>query len=485
MLSCKTIISVNGQSPVECLPVTHESRLMLCETGVASADLAAASLELDEHDELVVLKTAEISVALERGGRKLQLRSGKSIRICENDILWIGESSIRIVKSTFVIYKTERKSPFMRTARKVIAASAAVISMAAFSACEENSCEPGAQKCDGGKVMTCQAYGEWKVSEVCSDDSVCIEHDNKTASCNVDVISGDMPPAECHSGEMKCDGDSVMECTDGYWEVAETCKNATCIEASNTSAYCEANDLGGVLPYDGRDDCSKPGEMMCEDNNVYRCDEKNGRWEVAEKCTDGAVCVESSNTSAYCEVEVVGGEAPPFECDPGEMRCDGNKAMICKDGFWEVAKKCIDGAVCVESSNTSAYCEVEVLGGDAEPPTDECDSGAMRCDGNKAMICKDGSWAVSEICADAEDCIEESNTSAHCDVSDISGVAPPMNECEAGQMKCENNNVYACSDGFWAISKECKKHEECIEISNDSAVCDMEIMSGEEPYEPD
>ena len=430
MLSCKTIISVNGQSPVECLPVTHESGLMLCETGVASADLAAASLELDEHDELVVLKTAEIPVALERSGRKMQLRSGKSIRICENDILWIGESSIRIVKSTFVIYKTERKSPFMRTARKVIAASAAVISMAAFSACEENSCEPGAQKCDGGKVMTCQAYGEWKVSEVCSDDSVCIEHDNRTASCNVDVISGDMPPAECHSGEMKCEGNSVMKCTNGYWEVAETCKNAACIEASNTSAYCEANDLGGVLPYDGRDDCSKPGEMKCEDNQAYRCDEKSGRWEVAEKCTDGAVCVESSNTSAYCEVEV--------------------------------------------------------LGGDAEPPIDECDSGAMRCDGNKAMICKDGFWEVSEICADAEDCIEESNTSAHCDVSDISGIAPPMGkECEAGQMKCENNNVYACSDGFWAISKECKKHEECIEISNDSAVCDMEIMSGEEPYEPD
>ena len=429
MLSCKTIISVNGQSPVECLPVTHESGLMLCETGVASADLAAASLELDEHDELVVLKTAEIPVALERGGRKLQLRSGKSIRICENDVLWIGESSIRIVKSTFVIYKTERKSPFMRTARKVIAASAAVISMAAFSACEENSCEPGAQKCDGGKVMTCQAYGEWKVSEVCTDGNVCIEHDNRTASCNVDVIEGDMPSDECLSGEMKCDGDSVMKCTNGYWEVAETCKDAACIEASNTSAYCDMETADGVLPYDGRDDCGKPGEMKCEDNKAYRCDEKTGRWEVAEKCTDGAVCVESSNTSAYCEVEV--------------------------------------------------------LGGDAEPPTDECDSGAMRCDGNKAMICKDGSWAVSEICADAEDCIEESNTSAHCDVSDVSGVAPPEDECEAGQMKCENNSVYACSDGFWAISKECKKHEECIEISNDSAVCEMEMLAGEEPVEPD
>ena len=102
------------------------------------------------------------------------------------------------------------------------------------------------------------------------------------------------------------------------------------------------------------------------------------------------------------------------------------------------------------------------------------------------MKCVDGVWEVSEICADAEDCIEESNTSAHCDVSDISGVAPPpMNECEAGQMKCENNNVYVCSDGFWAIFKECKGLEECVEKSNNSAVCNMDIMSGEEPYEPD
>ena len=65
MLSCKTVISLNGQQPVDCLPITHENALLLGENGVTTQDSAAVRLELDDHDELVVLRVGQTPVILE------------------------------------------------------------------------------------------------------------------------------------------------------------------------------------------------------------------------------------------------------------------------------------------------------------------------------------------------------------------------------------------------------------------------------------
>ena len=195
MLSYKTLLSLNGQSPIECLPITANSSVSLCETGVTSFDLASVNLQLNEHDELVVVKIAEKPVVLERAGRKMQLRIGKPIRISENDTLWFENSSISIVKSTCFFDKHECKSTFTQNVRKVIAASAAVFSMASFNACD----------------------------------------------VDVDETSGtDMPQDLCEANAMKCEDNKVMECVDGSWSVKESCEgNASCIQNSNTSAVCK------------------------------------------------------------------------------------------------------------------------------------------------------------------------------------------------------------------------------------------------------
>ena len=103
MIRCKTSLSINGQAPVECLPITPDCPMGLCEEGTARVDSADALLKIDAHNELVIVKVSEAAVMLERAGRKLQLRTGKEIRVCEKDVIWLGDTSISIAKSTFLI----------------------------------------------------------------------------------------------------------------------------------------------------------------------------------------------------------------------------------------------------------------------------------------------------------------------------------------------------------------------------------------------
>ena len=364
MISCNTFLSINGQSHVECLPITENNTVSLCKNGVTSHDSAIASLQLDEHNELVVVKLAETPVTLERAGRKMALRADKPIRICEKDTLWIDNTSIEIVKSTFVISKSAPKSALIQTARKVIAASAAVFSMAAFAACEEDGCEDGQQKCKNDSVYIC-AKGSWSLLEKCGDEEICKEADNSTAYCSFNGLTGDVRPVEvCRADEMKCDNNNVYKCDGNDWKLEKKCGAASeCVQKSNTSAICDSSSLDGGFPVNECDD----NEMKCDNNNVYKCDE-NGLWTLSEECGDVG-CYQSSNTSAYCNYEPEAGVLPaPTQCEPDEMKCMDNVIYKCSDGMWEKSQECKSDEQCVQMSNTSAICEVEPLAGEPLPP---------------------------------------------------------------------------------------------------------------------
>ena len=482
MLSCKTVISVNGQQPVDCLPITHEDVLALGPNGVTTHDLAAVRLELDAHDELVVVSVGQIPASLERCGRKLQLREGKPVRICENDVLLMNESSIRIVKSTFLISKSVApKTPWLQTTKRILAASAAVFSMTAMAACEEDgadvnrvqqgqqvhhgACAQGDQKCDGNDVLRCEG-GAWRIVETCDGDKVCVEESNASAYCKLNALSGDVS-FECSEGEMKCGNNSVYRCEDGFWELDHSCVNGDeCVQVSNTSAYCEMEHTAGILP---AYECT-PGEMKCDGNDVYACN--GGFWELDKSCDTFEVCVEQSNDSAVCDVVPLAGDIS-LDCDDGEMKCDGNDIYACKNGVWELDKSCDTFEICVEQSNNSAVCEIEPLAGVI--PLD-CNDGEMKCEGNDVYACKNGVWELDKSCSGDEVCIQQSNTSAICQVDVTEGEMIP--DCFDGDVKCDGNSIYKCKDYEWVLDKSCSADEVCIQESNSSAVCAADVIMG-------
>ena len=484
MISCKTLISVNGEQPVDCLPITHEDTLALCETGVTTNDVAAVRLELDDHDELVVVRVAETPVTLERSGRKLQLRAGKAVRICENDVLSINASSICLVKSTFLIPKASPVFPWLQTTRRILATSAAVFTMTVLCACEEEednqpiksiSCEQGAQKCSGNKVMTCQ-NGVWQLSQTCRGDEICVES-NTSAVCEMSMIAGDMRIDECEPDQMKCENNNVYKCEGGFWELSQKCLGYDiCTELSNTSAVCESGVTSGILPPQ-KAEC-KNDEMKCDDNNAYKC--VDGFWQLADACDSPEVCVEQSNTSAVCEMSMIAGDMKIDECEPDQMKCENNSIYQCVDGIWQLANACDSYEVCVEQSNTSAVCEMSMVDGDMQ--IDECDPDQMKCENNSVYKCEGGLWQLADACEGGTECVQVSNTSAFCDMGPTAGVLP-VEECQPGEMKCEDNSVYKCEGGLWQLADVCEGGSECVQVSNTSAFCDMGPLAGVLPIE--
>ncbi|MBO4351283.1 MAG: hypothetical protein J6A01_10105, partial [Proteobacteria bacterium] len=60
----------------------------------------------------------------------------------------------------------------------------------------------------------------------------------------------------------------------------------------------------------------------------------------------------------------------------------------------------------------------------------------------------------------------------------------PIEECQPGEMKCEDNSIYKCKDYEWVLDKACDADQVCIQQSNTSAICAVDVLAGE-PLPPD
>ena len=94
---------------------------------------------------------------------------------------------------------------------------------------------------------------------------------------------------ECISGDSYCDGDFVMSCVEGYWEVSEDC--------GMWGGTCEPGPPAA---------CSSMGctesETQCNGDVLEEC--IGGQWETSQDCT---------LIEAYCE------PGPPAFCFPGSV----------------------------------------------------------------------------------------------------------------------------------------------------------------------
>ncbi len=138
-------------------------------------------------------------------------------------------------------------------------------------------------------------------------------------ACGPSSNSGDDTPTdamrECATeGDHRCSGATYQTCTDGTWQTALDCPMA-CVE-----------NLGCV-------DCA-PGQPLCQDGDVYACDDTGMPGNLITECTGqttcaaGAcvdACMEAATSKSYisCEywatdldnaVEVLGSNPSPFPC---------------------------------------------------------------------------------------------------------------------------------------------------------------------------
>jgi len=303
--------------------------------------------------------------------------------------------------------------------------------------CEPTVCAPGALRCGGREVESCNALGtRWEsrgaCAHGCSDgaclDAVCVPGARR---CNDRAVEACLPDASGHAFLQYCPTNCLAgACTTAVCRPSET----RCAD-TGTLETC-AGDGGGWMPASclETESCDRgacrpracqPAELRCAGRVLETCSALGTEWTATETC------------QFTCD----SGACTPAACTPTSRRCTGNAVEQCTPdasgwAFVEFcADTCVDGAcpppICVPLRRRCTGRDVQVCNGtgtawvNVETCTDVCSDGlcgttvqlcvpgARRCNGPDVQTCNpDGrAWTSLETCT------------AECDQGACRGVA--------------------------------------------------------------
>ena len=298
----------------------------------------------------------------------------------------------------------------------------------------------------------------------CPGELVCAKELHECAVCNVDAdCVGDRlcgPDHQCHN-EVDCASDK--DCKD-YGMVCDMAA-AVCVEClgpedCQDNEYCE-------MRYCWDDTCTV-GDVICQGNEVWTCNEEGSAKELTETCTD----------SQYCE----GGDCHDLVCTPKGTWCDGDVLKTCSDDGTAIEsetdcaaedKVCQDAqcmnlvctpkstwcegsfatALCADDgmSSTVQLCPAEHYCEDGSCFPQVCDPGKVFCDGEVHKVCSEkGSEVTFE-----EDCAAKNQ---HCHQGVCLDTICPPNE-----LFCQDDSTKAvcADDGMSSTPEACPAQHYC------------------------
>ena len=334
-----------------------------------------------------------------------------------------------------------------------------------FEAC--NGCIPYCTGKECGKDGCGSWCGFCPPGSDCSPEGLC--------ECIPNCIDKECGPDNCNNLCGQCP--PGFQCTDyGKCSCAPDCVNKECggDGCGGLCGFCEPGEAyctenGNCLPFD----CD-PGDMACDGELLLICTDDGAQWESLGPCPDGSFCQ--------------GGECVPWVCIPGATMCQGNGVITCADNGagWLPVQLCPFGTNC--------------QGGKCVPTTG-CD-GVPKvgcCDGNVFMVCTDDAIQVEEcgdmgcgwipnwgygcggvgpdpnglfplVCPGVCDpqCVFEDGTLKECgpdNCGDLCGKCGPGYQCQSG--KCEKFCLPNCAgkecgnDGCQGVCGICAGDEMC------------------------
>ena len=429
VLHCTAKLSINDKPSLSCIPITAEHALYLNTSGPVFREDAIVVLSLNRYEELEISNLTEIDVYLERSGRRCHLHAAHPVRICENDIIYIEDTSIRIIESTYI---EKTPSPAHKYISLLGLVSAVACSLTVFCACQksnppenqkveqapitaQDSCENDTQKCIDDAPYICKDH-TWKQLKDCFGYESCVEKSKTEAICEVFRNPGALVEAPCKEGAYKCQDGSVSVCDkneagqlewidlkkcDGNTVCVESEDKAECVEKSKACHYTQCNiPVGkdtGICTFE---------QTMCFNNNIYRC--FGDRWKLQETCFSPARCQESDDGKFECA------DAEP--CTDGDYACDKEKIYQCKDKKWGLYDTCKNDLYCRKRANDAPECVKQPSGSLAPlPDGNECKDGDTKCDSKTGVVkCFNGYWRFTEICGPKLLCQKEEGKQAAC-----------------------------------------------------------------------
>ena len=467
-LYCKTQLSMNGQPAISCTPITLEQALYLNASGLVLKEDADVVLSLNGYEELEISSLTEQDVCLERLGRSYHLRANHPVRICENDIIHIADTSIRIVESTFV--KNVPSASYHHSKFRLGLVSAAACTLAMLCACQSSK-EPVVQEPAPAPAVQDPAPAPAVQDPAPAPEEKC---PGQAPAVQEPAPAPAAAQDGCENYTQKCINDAPHICRDHTWKQITDCKHFGdrrfgCVEKSNTEAICTVVRTAGEQMYD----CGEDGELKCQNGDVVVC--KQHEWTESKKCQNDTVCaivdgkadcVKKSTACSDGQCNIPAGKESGI-CSSGQRMCLNNNVYACTNGIWRLQEACFAPSHC-EQSDGEFKCK------NAEPCTD----GEYACDDKDRYLCKDKRWVLSDSCQDGYACVKSSNTAIQC-VRTLTGAVVPRdagNECNGRETKCDSQTgIVSCENGFWRFSGICgpnypickaeDNHANCVKVS--------------------
>lgn len=164
-----------------------------------------------------------------------------------------------------------------------------------------------APRCDSQTLIAHSATGDKTVSVACS------AFDEK---CYTTRVGGACASGECKSGETyRCDGDTVVACTQGLSVRTPCGRGMTCGERADT----------GIVDCIGKGPACQGGDR-CDGNVLVKCE---GGHEARLDCAAWGLGCKASGATAICAMT-------HKDCTPATdaARCKGTNLEICVAGSW-------------------------------------------------------------------------------------------------------------------------------------------------------
>lgn len=179
---------------------------------------------------------------------------------------------------------------------------------------------PGATKCTGNAVQTCEPSHHWSTAVACA-----------SGSCAGTACSG-----TCTAGAVQCSGNGVQTCTaSGTWGAPRECISQTCV-AGVCTGVCSPSQTR----YVSCGNCGiKPG--TCGDGGVWQDGTCAGEGPCAAGDTRSCGTSGSSQTcTTSCQWGGCGCSSS-CGCTEGATQCAGNAVQTCGDaGAWSARVGC-------------------------------------------------------------------------------------------------------------------------------------------------
>jgi len=307
-------------------------------------------------------------------------------------------------------------------------------------------------------------------------------------------------------GERKCAGmaeATVLECTGGFWTIAETCARgelcdsteascapiaAGCERVAPGAAYCEGNELvvcGPDLVTVERETCEgrcASGACVSADcgdgavNADEECDDGNSSdfddctthcklgtcgdgflYLLEEECDDGNLD-DTDDCTSECKIAVCGDEIISLddeECDDGNLddtdACTSEcKMAVCGDTFVRKGVEECDDANAIETDECLSTCKLVICGDEVVAGAEQCDDGNSDDSDDCPTNCRNAVCGDGFVLAGEEECDDNNEDSGDGCSSDCQAEPKHLalgafHSCAIlgdGRLKCWGNNEY-------------------------------------------